>query len=116
VNYCQYTEYVYVMEEGVITEEGPFEDIKNSTKFERIYKNFYKTQAHEEEEPEESLVLAKQVSQSDKQQEALTDEVDDLMLAEDRHKGNLSSDTLLQYFKLNGGILFFVFISVITLA
>ena len=35
--------------------------------------------------------------------ETSKDEIDDLMLLEDRQKGGIQSETLIAYFKMNGG-------------
>lgn len=41
LNNCQYTDYIYLMEDGKIIEEGKFDTIKDSSTFKKIYEKFY---------------------------------------------------------------------------
>jgi hypothetical protein len=45
-----------------------------------------------------------------KKEDAPKDEIDELMLVEDREKGNISFATFYQYFQVTGGFWFFFII------
>lgn len=42
INFTQFADKIYLMEKGEIVEEGQFNVLKNSPKFEQIYKKFFK--------------------------------------------------------------------------
>ncbi|CAD8155775.1 unnamed protein product [Paramecium pentaurelia] len=118
LNYCQYTDYVYLMDNGTIAEQGTFADIKQSEQFKKVYQKFYKDVKNDEESQEQineveqlpvsELKLEKKQSS---QKETPTvpqnkDEIDELMLLEDRNKGSISFEILATYIRLTGGVLF----------
>ncbi|KAM3141562.1 hypothetical protein pb186bvf_006426 [Paramecium bursaria] len=117
LNYCQFTDYVYLMEAGQIVEQGTFQEIKKSERFNLIYSKFYKDVNQQESEDIQEVVDTKVLKLEKKQSlmqqtQAVKDKVDELMLLEDRKEGNINKEVLFQYVKLNGGYLFFAFLNV----
>ncbi|CAD8112763.1 unnamed protein product [Paramecium primaurelia] len=121
LNCCQYTDYVYLMENGTIVEQGTFADIKQNQQFKNIYQKFYKDAKNDEESQEQlndveqvpisELILEKKQS-SQKDTLAIPqnkDEIDELMLLEDRNKGSISFEILATYIRMTGGVLFAIF-------
>ncbi|CAD8105461.1 unnamed protein product [Paramecium primaurelia] len=117
LNNLQYVDYVYLFENGSIIEQGTFQEIQQSSNFNSIFQKLYKHQNHNEEEEtieqkvEELPQLAKQASQKE---ESKNDQNNELMLDEDRERGNLALETYKQYFKLTGyfNICLLVFIQI----
>ncbi|CAD8125126.1 unnamed protein product [Paramecium sonneborni] len=113
LNNLQYVDYVYLMENGVIIEEGTFQQIKQSTSFNSIFEKLYKNQ-HQNDDVEtiEQKVedLPQLVKQSSQKEENNNEQNNELMLDEDRERGKLAFDTYKQYFKLTGYFNIFILI------
>ncbi|CAD8129120.1 unnamed protein product [Paramecium sonneborni] len=109
LNYCQYTDHVYLMDSGTIAEQGSFSDIKQHEQFKKVYQMFYKDAKNDEELQEQTNKVEQesvQELQLEKKQSSQTetpkivanqDEIDELMLLEDRNKGSISFEILATY-------------------
>ncbi|CAD8103784.1 unnamed protein product [Paramecium sonneborni] len=117
LNYCLYTDYIYFINNGIIVEQGTFNKIKQNEHFNMVYQKFYKDGKKEEEQQEQKQVVVQEVKLEKKQQfeeetvkqSQIKDQVDELMLLEDRNSGSISLDIILTYIKQTGR-LFIVFL------
>lgn len=113
------------MEKGEIVEEGQFNVLKNSPKFEQIYKKFFKEEENSLTDVETAKINVEVVKKTEIKKEtpkptteAPKDDIDELMLMETREKGTITYNTYFQYIKWNGSLmmLFILFISLIWMA
>ncbi|KAM3143254.1 hypothetical protein pb186bvf_004586 [Paramecium bursaria] len=118
VNFTQYCDYIYLMDKGEIIEEGKFNDLKQSLRFEQIYKKFFKQQDEEEtQEVIEELKqpeLKKQNTSVQVTQPLEKDEVDNLMLLEEKAQGSITVKTYFQYISWFG-VFFFIIVIIFML-
>ncbi|CAD8193906.1 unnamed protein product [Paramecium pentaurelia] len=129
LNYCKYTDYIYLFEKGEVIEQGTYRNMLKSQKFQEIKTKFNNNY---NEDLEDSILISnplddlKKHSKSDSNsnldssttitlpiKSTQQDEVDDLMILEERQKGNINYDVFLQYFAHNGGCLSFSLVMVI---
>jgi ABC-type transport system involved in cytochrome bd biosynthesis fused ATPase/permease subunit len=57
LNYCQYSDYVYLMENGMVKDQGTFADIRKTKTFNDIYNKFFKDSQREEKEEDIEDIL-----------------------------------------------------------
>ncbi|CAD8149098.1 unnamed protein product [Paramecium pentaurelia] len=110
---CQFADRIILMDNGQIIKEGTLDDIKECDKFDQIYQKYFKEQKNEQKDDQEEelevLKLLKKKSSTQYINNTNKDQVDDLMILEDRKVGSVQSDVYKEYFKMNGGCLFFTF-------
>ncbi|CAK5271106.1 unnamed protein product [Mycena citricolor] len=96
------TDYIYVMDNGVISEQGTFDSLmKDGALFSRLmeeYGNLEQEEAEAEETEKEEAEKAEKKDEASKDQSAL-------MQAEERSTGAVSWDVYSKYFQYGGSIL-----------
>jgi len=135
LNYLEYVDFIYVLNEGKITEEGSYEKIKQSQFLQEVSmqrkhdleseikdnannnKNIVSTSEglssfsynnpvfDKEEETNSPLPLLKF---EDASSDTINKILDDLILDEDRQVGRVSFEVVKTYLKYNGGTLFLI--------
>lgn len=110
ITYAKYADCVIVMKKGEIVEQGSYETVRESPYFKEI-EEFSLKEAEKTAEKEPKLEklpsVVKQESVESKEYLKVVDKlVEELMLPEDKQRGEVNWATYKMYIKLNGGILF----------
>ncbi|CAD8188699.1 unnamed protein product [Paramecium pentaurelia] len=118
LNYCKYTDYIYLMQKGEIIEEGDYQKMQNNLIYQEIEKKFeFDIQQEENQEYTKKnniqLIDEKDIEQN---QEQIIDNNkirSDLMTVEERKKGEIDSEVYVKYLQykknlINQFILFIV--------
>ncbi|KAM3143255.1 hypothetical protein pb186bvf_004587 [Paramecium bursaria] len=125
INFCKDSDIIYLMEDGKITERGSYDEMKQSPRFQQINDKFNiqdddKTPSPIKRKISRLNTIQRQIqSPSESTNDSTTnsivisDDVDKLMLAEDRAKGTINKEILKEYFRYNGGVSSFIYVAFI---
>ncbi|CAD8205655.1 unnamed protein product [Paramecium pentaurelia] len=129
LNYCKYTDYIYLFEKGEVFEQGTYKSMLQSQKFQEIKTKFNNNNEDQEDSPlisnhqedykkhtysdSNPNLDSSTITTALSTKSSLQDEVDDLMILEERQKGDINYEVFLQYFAHNGGCVSFSLVIVI---
>ncbi|CAD8191327.1 unnamed protein product [Paramecium octaurelia] len=105
LNYSQFTDYIYLLQNGEIIDEGNFEKISQSTKFKEIEQNnILKSdnskclQLDPKKNNESRQTIQPTLAKRNKAK------TEDIILKEDRQVGEVNFEVYQKYFMYNGGL------------
>ncbi|CAD8204753.1 unnamed protein product [Paramecium octaurelia] len=102
LNYCKYTDYIYLMQKGEIIEQGDYQKMQSNVIFQEIEKKF---EFDIQQQENQKITLSKDVQldddkEVDQNQEQIKDKdktKSDLMTVEERKKGEIDSEVYIKY-------------------
>ncbi|CAK61098.1 unnamed protein product (macronuclear) [Paramecium tetraurelia] len=119
LNYCKYTDYMYLFEKGEVTQQGDYRSMLKSQQFQEIKTKFNNNNIDDLEDSQQIFNPSDDLKKPPYQdcntnldsstitalstKSSQQDEVDDLMVLEERQKGEINYYVFLQYFAHNGG-------------
>ncbi|CAD8163791.1 unnamed protein product [Paramecium octaurelia] len=110
LNYCKYADYIYLFDNGQIVEKGVYSDIQQSRRFQNIAEKCNMV----EEVNENNVQIQK--TQEDTQFTTKENKInpnDNIIMAEERHKGEIRLSVFNQYFEYGGGYCNFILVLII---
>ncbi|CAD8187873.1 unnamed protein product [Paramecium pentaurelia] len=103
LNFCQYTDYIYLIQNGKIIDEGNFGKISQSTKFQEIEQsNVLKTNQKTDVQQNQTQTTQSKIQSI--QQNKNKAKTEDIILKEDRQIGKVDYEVYQKYFIYNGGL------------
>ncbi|KAF7321107.1 Multidrug resistance-associated ABC transporter protein [Mycena chlorophos] len=93
------TDYIYVMDNGIIAEQGTYDELlKDGRIFSKLMEEYGSLEAEEEEKAAKARKAGVIADQDEKKEQAA------LMTTEERNTGAVTWETYKQYFKYGGGL------------
>ncbi|CAD8170443.1 unnamed protein product [Paramecium octaurelia] len=109
LNYCKYTDYIYLIQKGEIIEEGDYQKMQNNIVYQEIEKKFefdIKKQENQEYKNIVQLVGQKEIEQNSDQIRDKIKNKSDLMTVEERKKGEIDSEVYVKYLQYKKNLVY----------
>ncbi|CAD8099082.1 unnamed protein product [Paramecium primaurelia] len=111
LNYCKYTDYIYLMQKGEIIEQGDYQKMQNNVIYQEIEKKFeFDIQEQEIQEYTQNtniqLVNEKDIEQNQEQLININKNKSDLMTVEERKKGEIDSEVYVKYLQYKKNVIY----------
>ncbi|CAD8100453.1 unnamed protein product [Paramecium primaurelia] len=117
LSYCQFTDKIYLIQNGEIIDQGNYQYMKQNQKFLEIEQKF-KTETEELIENDlqknqiQNDMLYMNTSSATKKQKEFKDK-EELILKEDRQSGDIDISVYQKYFLYNGGCINYMFLFIV---
>ncbi|CAD8156307.1 unnamed protein product [Paramecium pentaurelia] len=111
LNYCKYADYIYLFDNGQIFEKGIYSDLKLSKRFQNIAEKC--NMVEEVNENNVQIQKTQEDTQLTTTKEHKINANDNIIIAEERHKGEISFSVFNQYFEYGGGYCNFILVLII---
>ncbi|CAD8090517.1 unnamed protein product [Paramecium sonneborni] len=110
LNYCKFTDYIYLIQKGEIIEQGDYQKMQNCIVYQEIEQKFeFELQKQEENEyineNKVQLINDKEIYQSQEQSRDNNKNKSDQMTVEERKKGEIDSEVYVKYLQYKRNII-----------
>ncbi|CAD8077788.1 unnamed protein product [Paramecium sonneborni] len=110
LNYCAYADYIYLFDNGQIVESGIYANIRLSNRFQNIAQ---KCNMVEEVDENNIQTQKSQVDTNITCKQQNVNQIDNIIIAEERQKGDIGLEVFNQYFQYGGGYCNFIGVLII---